>query len=212
LEECDHSPHTFFVILLYLNLPPCILMVKDVPCAPTPRARYDHSAVLVMAPPLVHSDGSLVGWGSETEAHLVIHGGRCLSDDASGTETCLNDTHILDLETLRWIPTSFTHHQSSATAAATQTQARSPRKPHLSLINEGPLSLITSTDSTTTTASAEPTTEMTASAMTTISSEPKSPLGKSREILSWDNNFGTLGEDTPSHLLSTSTPKVSDAV
>ncbi|GJJ73025.1 hypothetical protein EMPS_05383 [Entomortierella parvispora] len=75
------------------------------PRNPSPRARYDHSAVLVVAPPLVHVDGSLRGWAGENEAHLVIHGGRTV--DEGGAEISLSDTHILDMETLRWIPTSF---------------------------------------------------------------------------------------------------------
>jgi len=86
------------------------------PSNPSPQARYDHSAVLVVAPPLVHVDGSLRGWAGENEAHLVIHGGRTVDD--SGAEISLSDTHILDLQTLRWIPTSFA--RSAETMAGTQ--------------------------------------------------------------------------------------------
>ncbi|KAF9584289.1 hypothetical protein BGW38_006969 [Lunasporangiospora selenospora] len=70
-----------------------------------PCARFNHSAVLVAAPPLVDAKGMLHGWGDESRAHLVIFGGRSI--DADGSEVCLNDTHILDLESLQWLPTSL---------------------------------------------------------------------------------------------------------
>ncbi|KAG0055168.1 hypothetical protein BGZ83_009470, partial [Gryganskiella cystojenkinii] len=208
----------------------------DTAFAPTPRARYDHSAILVAAPPLVQMDGSLRGWGNENEAHLVIHGGRTCLDEATGTETCLRDTHILDLETLRWIPTSFAHAHSRTrkaesarespiqpvTAQTTLYHRRRPEK-QLSLIDEGSLSLPRHSNLTINTSIAtSPTTtepyspEMTPS-LTTLS-EPKSPTTTRKHTLpessantqlSWDNNFAALGEDTPSHLLNspTSTPK-----
>ncbi|KAF9958420.1 hypothetical protein BGZ72_000408 [Mortierella alpina] len=89
--------------------------------APTiPKPRYHHSAVLVFAPPIFDVDGSLAGWGDEDAAHMVIFGGRTFVEHDEGTERSgleeksdlrntefLNDTHILDLNTLRWIPSGL---------------------------------------------------------------------------------------------------------
>ncbi|KAF9438197.1 hypothetical protein BGZ76_009215 [Entomortierella beljakovae] len=76
------------------------------PLCTIPQPRYYHSATLVVAPPILDSNGSIKRWGSEDEAHLVIFGGRGLSQKGSG-EICLNDTHILDLRSLQWIPSNL---------------------------------------------------------------------------------------------------------
>ncbi|KAF9931622.1 hypothetical protein FBU30_009798 [Linnemannia zychae] len=81
-----------------------------------PQPRYYHSALVVPAPPLFNAQSVLTGWGDENTAHMVIFGGRSLKEDDYGVhETCLNDTHILDLTTLRWIsclnPAEYHHSQ-----------------------------------------------------------------------------------------------------
>ncbi|KAK3842252.1 MAG: hypothetical protein J3R72DRAFT_443310 [Linnemannia gamsii] len=74
--------------------------------ASIPRPRYYHSAVVVPAPPLFDAQGVLTGWGDENTAQMVVFGGRCFEDDGVH-ETCLNDTHILDLMTLQWVSTNL---------------------------------------------------------------------------------------------------------
>ncbi|ORZ08481.1 hypothetical protein BCR41DRAFT_373186 [Lobosporangium transversale] len=105
-----------------------------------PSPRYCHSAVLVVAPPLLDINGSLIGWGGEDTAHMIIFGGRCLSKNSDETkdnaindsETCLNDTHILDLNTLQWIPSSlssgFNSPSSTNLAISTDTEESQRQK------------------------------------------------------------------------------------
>ena len=72
-----------------------------------PQPRYFHSTVLVPAPPLVDTHGVLQGWGGESEAHLVVFGGRGFTSEENASEVCLSDVHILDLDTLHWVPSSL---------------------------------------------------------------------------------------------------------
>jgi hypothetical protein len=79
----------------------------------------------VTAPPLIDTSGILTGWGDEDAAHMVIFGGRTLhnstSDEAGERrqeEISLNDAHILDLKTLRWIPSSLSNAYSVARGAS----------------------------------------------------------------------------------------------
>ncbi|KAF9136172.1 hypothetical protein BGW39_005554 [Mortierella sp. 14UC] len=74
--------------------------------ASIPPPRYYHSTVVVPAPPLFDAQGVLTGWGDENTAQMIVFGGRCFDEDGIH-ETCLNDTHILDMTTLRWIPTNL---------------------------------------------------------------------------------------------------------
>ncbi|CAO3569216.1 unnamed protein product [Mortierella alpina] len=97
----------------------CVAATIAAPSIPTPR--YHHSAVLVIAPPIFDVDGSLTGWGDEDAAHMVIFGGRAIAEHGKASEMSrraegqsgmhgtelLNDTHILDLNTLRWIPSGL---------------------------------------------------------------------------------------------------------
>ncbi|KAF9206307.1 hypothetical protein BGZ49_002655 [Haplosporangium sp. Z 27] len=93
-----------------------------------PQPRYYHSAALVIAPPIIDKNGSITRWGSEDEAHMVVFGGRCIKksrnsadhNNDSHQEFCLNDTHILDLKTLQWIPSNFNLKTPSTTAAVSQ--------------------------------------------------------------------------------------------
>lgn len=84
---------------------------QEMPIAPAktnvPQPRYFHSAVLVPAPPLVDTLGVLQGWGGEGGAHLVVFGGRGFTSEESASEVCLSDVHILDLDTLHWVPCSL---------------------------------------------------------------------------------------------------------
>ncbi|KAF9136695.1 hypothetical protein BGX30_010936 [Mortierella sp. GBA39] len=73
-----------------------------------PQPRYYHSAIVVTAPPLFDAHGVLAGWGEENTAQMVVFGGRCIEQDEYGVhEACLNDTHILDLTSMRWLSTSL---------------------------------------------------------------------------------------------------------
>ncbi|KAF8929258.1 hypothetical protein BGZ58_009082 [Dissophora ornata] len=79
------------------------------------------------APPLVDTNGTLTRWGGEHAAHMIVFGGRSLGGSGPNedghvvSEICLNDTHILDLDTLRWIPSSLgLGTASTATVAAGQ--------------------------------------------------------------------------------------------
>ncbi|KAK3812050.1 MAG: hypothetical protein J3Q66DRAFT_372234 [Benniella sp.] len=98
--------------------------LEDGPPSLVPTPRYHHSAVLVTAPPLINTSGILTGWGDEDAAHMVIFGGRTLhnTSDEAGVrrqeEISLNDTHILDLKTLRWIPSSLSNAYSVARGAS----------------------------------------------------------------------------------------------
>ncbi|KAF9572262.1 hypothetical protein EC968_010128 [Mortierella alpina] len=108
------------------------------PTIPTPR--YYHSAVLVIAPPIIDVDGSLAGWGDEDSAHMVIFGGRTYAGhdkDTKGSgrveekpDLLLNDTHILDLNTLRWIPSGLSpclsHSKASESFDKTLASAAVP--------------------------------------------------------------------------------------
>lgn len=63
---------------------------------------------MVTAPPLFDAHGVLAGWGEENTAQMVVFGGRCIEQDEYGVhEACLNDTHILDLTSMRWLSTSL---------------------------------------------------------------------------------------------------------
>ncbi|KAF8942730.1 hypothetical protein BGZ47_006195 [Haplosporangium gracile] len=76
--------------------------------ASIPQPRYYHSAIVVTAPPLFDAQGVLAGWGEENTAQMVVFGGRCIEQAEYGVhEACLNDTHILDLTSLRWLSTSL---------------------------------------------------------------------------------------------------------
>ncbi|KAG0298327.1 hypothetical protein BGZ96_000687 [Linnemannia gamsii] len=85
-----------------------------------PKPRYYHSAVVVAAPPLFDAHGVLAGWGEENTAQMIVFGGRCFEEDVYGVhEACLNDTHMLDLTSLRWLstclnPADFQHSAAQA--------------------------------------------------------------------------------------------------
>ncbi|KAG0272861.1 hypothetical protein BGZ95_011345 [Linnemannia exigua] len=87
--------------------------------ASIPRPRYYHSAVVVPAPPLFDAQGVLTGWGDENTAQMIVFGGRCFEDDGVH-ETCLNDTHILDLTTLQWVSTNLNSAESQHTRSGLQ--------------------------------------------------------------------------------------------
>ncbi|KAG0373127.1 hypothetical protein BGX24_012104 [Mortierella sp. AD032] len=87
--------------------------------ASIPRPRYYHSAVVVPAPPLFDAQGVLTGWGDENTAQMVVFGGRCFEDDGVH-ETCLNDTHILDLMTLQWVSTNLNSAEFQHTRSGLQ--------------------------------------------------------------------------------------------
>ncbi|KAH7045490.1 hypothetical protein BKA57DRAFT_81244 [Linnemannia elongata] len=87
--------------------------------ASIPQPRYYHSAIVVTAPPLFDVHGVLAGWGEENTAQMVVFGGRCIEQDEYGVhEACLNDTHILDLESLRWLSTSLNPAENQYPAVA----------------------------------------------------------------------------------------------
>ncbi|KAG0199163.1 hypothetical protein BGX28_007523 [Mortierella sp. GBA30] len=102
--------------------------------ATIPSPRYYHSAVLVTAPPLFNDKEVLSGWGDEDAAHMVIFGGRSVVHDTDtdtdtdtdssrhgqletrkGDDVVLNDTHILDLNTMHWIPSALNQRFSRRT-------------------------------------------------------------------------------------------------
>ncbi|KAF9177744.1 hypothetical protein BGZ51_008411 [Haplosporangium sp. Z 767] len=98
-----------------------------------PQARYYHSAVLVTAPPLLDSNGALMGWGDENAAHMVVFGGRGVGD-IEGSETCLNDTHILDLNTLCWISTSLNVSNDQVTGQTSLSDSQPQHRPSIATV------------------------------------------------------------------------------
>ncbi|KAG0259530.1 hypothetical protein BG011_002578 [Mortierella polycephala] len=98
-----------------------------------PQARYYHSAVLVTAPPLLDSNGALVGWGDEDAAHMVVFGGRG-AGGMEGFETCLNDTHILDLNTLCWIPTGLNVPHDQVTGQTSFPDSQTQHRPSIATV------------------------------------------------------------------------------
>ncbi|KAF9292101.1 hypothetical protein BGZ68_000088 [Mortierella alpina] len=120
----------------------CTTVTIATPTIPTPR--YHHSAVLVIAPPIFDIDGSLSGWGDEDAAHMVIFGGRTFAEHDKDTERSgqageksdlhntelLNDTHILDLNTLRWIPSGLSvclsHNKAGESPEKTMPSGTAP--------------------------------------------------------------------------------------
>ncbi|KAF9290517.1 hypothetical protein BGZ74_000498 [Mortierella antarctica] len=94
-----------------------------------PQPRYFHSAVLVPAPPLVDTHGVLYGWGGESGAHLIVFGGRGFTvEESVASEVCLSDAHILDLDTLHWIPSSLSEAPSDVTLPKDIHESKSKSK------------------------------------------------------------------------------------
>jgi hypothetical protein len=63
---------------------------------------------------------------------MIVFGGRCFEEDVYGVhETCLNDTHILDLTSMRWLPTSLNpadfQHSAAARSGQQQQQQQQQR-------------------------------------------------------------------------------------
>ncbi|KAF9934076.1 hypothetical protein BGZ67_004006 [Mortierella alpina] len=94
----------------------------------------------IIAPPIIDVDGSLTGWGDEDAAHMVIFGGRTLAGHDRDTDRSgrvgeesdlhdteyLNDTHILDLNTLRWIPCGLSSSVGQSKAGESPEKALAP--------------------------------------------------------------------------------------